>query len=365
MTVDLVPNDDSFWEEYPSDDDVSVGDSDTDVEEEDFETDAVKALDKEIRDLEIKIEALAGKKTSASSRQAALDQFGQNLKGENPQSSELDKYLKMYSTHRDWFYEEHQKADEEIRDLNKDLAKKQKLRVKLHRDGAKKYHQALIKQDKHRERRRKLKAKEEEKKRRDREAKKEFWPRKCYRVTLYLEAAADLDALHSSRPDSIAEGSKKPAVSNTIAESNLVTLSISYITQAASWSPRYDLTLLTPSRSGKIVYRAEFFNKTSETWRDAKVTLSTSQTTFQGLNDAAPTMVSWHVGLNKNYAAKRGGFGSSSISAANSSINQVGKDGLWSQYELNAKNAQKPNANSQVQRQNLFGVSEEQKKLKR
>ena len=75
---------------------------------------------------------------------------------------------------------------------------------------------------------------------------------------------------------------------------------MSYVTHSAWWSPHYDLSLSTPTSTGTILYRAEFGNTTSETWKDAKIILSTSQTAFQGLGDPIPLMQPWHIRLNKN-----------------------------------------------------------------
>ncbi|KAG0634000.1 hypothetical protein HOY80DRAFT_912790 [Tuber brumale] len=82
-------------------------------------------------------------------------------------------------------------------------------------------------------------------------------------------------------------------------------LRISYITGGASWVPRYDIRLDTTSNTGSISYRAHFYNKTGETWRDAKITLSTSQTSFNGIEDKAPWMDAWRVSLKR-----RGYYGS-------------------------------------------------------
>jgi hypothetical protein len=78
-----------------------------------------------------------------------------------------------------------------------------------------------------------------------------------------------------------------------------VTLSLSYVTTSAFWSPRYDLNISSVQKIATIVYRAEFRNGTSETWKDAKLILSTSQTSYAGLEDKAPTMNPWHVRLTR------------------------------------------------------------------
>lgn len=78
-----------------------------------------------------------------------------------------------------------------------------------------------------------------------------------------------------------------------------ISLSISYVTFSASWQPRYDLSLNTVKCTGTLEYGAELRNTTSEVWEATKVILSTSQTTFSGLNESIPFMHSWHVKLVK------------------------------------------------------------------
>lgn len=126
----------------------------------------------------------------------------------------------------------------------------------------------------------------------------QFWPRKVYRVILSLDTNSDMTPA-SSRRGSIDSHAK--TISEDLSGSCQISLSISYITDSAYWSPRYDLSFNTSTSSGLIIYRAEFCNSTSETWKDTKVILSTSQTCFQGLGEPIFSMVTWHIRLNKAY----------------------------------------------------------------
>lgn len=74
----------------------------------------------------------------------------------------------------------------------------------------------------------------------------------------------------------------------------------STVVHNASWQPRYDLRLDSISKSGQIVYRAHFSNKTYESWKDAKITFSSSAQTFGGLNEVVPLMAAWNISLGKN-----------------------------------------------------------------
>jgi hypothetical protein len=87
-----------------------------------------------------------------------------------------------------------------------------------------------------------------------------------------------------------------------------------------------------------LEYGAELKNLTSETWRDAKVILSTSQTTFSGLSEAIPLLTPWHVRLFKG--------------------NRNPETALFSNLELQAKQkeySQSTSDQSQKKRGDLFG----------
>jgi hypothetical protein len=107
-----------------------------------------------------------------------------------------------------------------------------------------------------------------------------------------------------------------------------VSLSLTYVTMKATWTPRYELSLKTPTSSGKVVYRAEYHNFSSETWPDTKVVLSTSQTSYSGLNEKIPWLHPWNVKLSKH---DLGGGGSKTVG--------YWKGGLENKTEVNARAA--------------------------
>ncbi|KAI9376205.1 hypothetical protein BJX61DRAFT_491177 [Aspergillus egyptiacus] len=63
------------------------------------------------------------------------------------------------------------------------------------------------------------------------------------------------------------------------------------------WASRYDLSISTPSASAHMVYRAEFFNLSAETWQDTRVTLSTSEASWSRLDEVVPSLTPWHIRL--------------------------------------------------------------------
>ena len=120
----------------------------------------------------------------------------------------------------------------------------------------------------------------------------QFWPRKVYEVTVRVDTKPNLTPA-SSRRGSVAS-------ERTYMDSQRVSISLTYTTHSAWWTPHYDISLDTTTKSGSIVYQAESYNMTSETWRDAKIILSTSPTIFQGLGDSIPEMIPWRVHLHKS-----------------------------------------------------------------
>jgi hypothetical protein len=101
------------------------------------------------------------------------------------------------------------------------------------------------------------------------------------------------------------------------------TLTLTYTTTSASWTPHYDLRLDTTNPAlSSLTYRAHFTNRTYETWSQAAITLSTSQASFGGLKEKIPQMEGWRVTLAKKW---------NNTNAAN------GENGLYSLAELKAK----------------------------
>ena len=89
--------------------------------------------------------------------------------------------------------------------------------------------------------------------------------------------------------------------------------------------------------TGVLDYGADLVNTTSETWRDCRVVLSTSQTTFLGLNETIPILHPWSVRLKKG--------------------SNVGDGALFSISETQAKNNQNTiTSQARKPRHELFGV---------
>ncbi|EON64739.1 hypothetical protein W97_03972 [Coniosporium apollinis CBS 100218] len=344
MTVDLVANTDIFEEVYPPD---SGDESSESEEEEDSENeiDAVKAISDELKTLRAKSMHAVELQRTANRRLLALDSYINTVNASKNNSEDVTKILKQYQDERMETFTSHSKATEELADLNRQVARKEKEKWKAGKDERSRKEKLEKEKEKERVKKERQKAERRKEAQRVKEERMKFWPKKVYRVVLHLETP--LDTPGSSRRGSIdsvtlAQG-QSPSLpkeqpeqgGNAPAETRL-SLSLSYVTSEASWRPRYDLSISSLKKTAKISYRAEFTNGTSETWKDAKVSLSTSQTSYTGLDDTVPYMDAWRVRLDKD-----SGHSSS--------------DGAMSYQELHKPRVGN-SAPSRVNRYELFGV---------
>lgn len=345
MTIDLVDNNEHFKDVYPSDpDDSETFDSDSSAESE-TEPHAAKDLALQIKKLEISVKEATEERNSAQGRLNMLDNYARSLTTSRP--DDIAACVGAYQAERAKAFESHRNGESKLEEhqgqVNKLKNRRQKL---LRKEQRRKWRLDRVKSKDQDKKQREKQLKVDEKKRLRRE-RTQFWPKKVYKVVLCLDANSGMTPT-SSRRGSIDSLQKLPTLSHPNAQDKSdsqaadipkVDLSFSYITHSASWSPRYDLALDTTSKSGSITYRAEFRNRTSETWCDTKVVLSTSQTSFQGLGESIPQIQPWHIRLAK-------GFGQYATD-----------DALFSRSELDSKNTtsnisgQKP----QAPRNQLFG----------
>lgn len=270
-----------------------------------------------------------------------------------------------YRTERQKVFNDHMEGLVRERDLDKDiteLAKEErrllKARLKEQQKAEKIKAKAQKSKDKEKEKKRRREEERQKEKSRIRKEREQFWPRSCYSVRITLDAASFTPM--SSRRSSFAsvtdlvkapEPDKDNGESAGSDESSpTCDLSLSYVTSSAFWSPSYDLQLSTTTNTGLLFFDAQLTNMTCETWSNCKVVLSTSQTSFSGLNDAIPTLEPWRVKLGGKTLPAR----SSSMSMSNNvmiSRQELAEKSKWTQNQAQAM-AQKP-------RGQLFGVSKE------
>ena len=295
MMVELIPNKENYDDVYSSDsDDEDAGDSDDEQAESDTQSDQIKPLEGEIKKTTDAVRKVREEKNSATSRLAMLESYGRSLEKDRPK--DLEACMRAYREERRKTFEVLSSSEDQIGALGVEHAQLLKKQVKAIKAAAKEQAKARKEKAKLAEKKRRARQEKLDTKRRIKEERIEFWPRKVFRVVLILETNLDMTPA-SSRRESI-DSFAKPLPDFSPASCQ-ISLSISYITSSAFWLPRYDLSLNTPTRSGVLVYRAEFCNTTSETWKDAKVILSASQTSFQGLGEPIPFLTSWHIKLSK------------------------------------------------------------------
>lgn len=294
MTVDLIPN-------YRF---TSGSDSDSEDEsDEEPKSPELERLIDEIKILRQQLDDADESRSSAMKQLTYLDQLTNTLASAlrvvGPVTSVqiMSENLDSYSVHREKIYGAFKEAQAAFVKLTEELEKKllRKLKVQAAWD------KTMRRTNRIKEQRTRQKIHE----RLERQEEKMEVPRFVYRIRITVE----LDSLPSDTPLVISsidtgkparEGDNEPP-----SGSKGPSLRISYITGGASWTPRYDLRLDTISSTGTLTYRAHFFNRTGEVWRNAKLTLSTSQASFSGLEDKVPWLDSWRVAL-----CKRGAYGS-------------------------------------------------------
>jgi hypothetical protein len=347
MTVQLIANREVYEDIYPSDDDDDEDDEDENADS-DQEDDATKAVTAEIAKLNVELLAENERTDSASARLAMLEKYSGTVASKRP--DDLEKCLQDYSVERAKAYADQVASIARTDEIAKKMHVLNKKKTQLGKAAMKAKLKVQAEQrKKYAKKQRKLQEAREEKARIKAERVK-FWPKKVYKVIVSLDAPSGATPA-SSRRGSIDSLVKVPLPAEAGSSSELsklgeINLSLSYITYSASWSPRYDLSLNSVTSSGILDYCAELKNTTSETWRDTKVVLSTSQTSYQGLGDTIPVLQPWHVRLIKNgYGGKSSSLGSKAPA-------------LYSQYEQDQKVKLRSEIPAQVfaPRNELFGL---------
>jgi hypothetical protein len=300
LSVQLIPNKENYDDIYPPDEESDEDDTDTDTSDGD-EPDEIMKITKEIAELQGRVTDAAEKANSSTSRIAMLDTYSRDTK-KSPE--EFEKFMQIYTAGRTTLFAEHKSAQADREELTKKIQRLERQKVRLNRPAVKAA--ARLEKEKNKEVKKmttKLLEIKAEKARIKAERVK-FWPKMVYKVVISLDAPLNYTPGSSRRGSvdslvKIASATEQAGPSSDAGKISEVNLSLSYITFSASWSPRYDLSLNSVACSGILDYCAELTNATSETWHDAKIVLSTSQTTYQGLGDTIPSLQPWHLRLLK------------------------------------------------------------------
>lgn len=326
ISVQLLPNQDIFEDIYPDSDEDSP--KKDDIEEEPAtDSDDVVRLCEEKKQLDAKIELLeddlkrtAEVRANAADRLKILDRLGDKF--EPKTGEEMSEIIRAYDAERQAIFQDHMGGHVRERQLQQQVSDAQTTLAKLERAirrarekasrAQREAEKARAKADALEGKRRAKKQQEKARLRRERE---KFWPRSCYAVCITLDATQYTPV--SSRRSSVTSLTElvKPALEKPreIAageDEELVDpscdLSISYVTSSACWCPCYDVQLNTTSATGTLMFDAELTNTTSESWKDCRVILSTSQAVFGGLQDAIPKLTPWRIKLSGKAGTNNG-----------------------------------------------------------
>lgn len=231
-----------------------------------------------------------------------LDHYGESINPEEVDVAKMSDFLNVYREQRTLESKTYQASSTDIilwtekvssarEKFNRAEAAFRKARDAASRDIRRQ------KEKKQREKQRKLLEKQ-----RIIQQRRRFWTNNVGQVIVHLDRSSDFTPGPSRRQSmtSVTEASADPKPSKPLDE-DTINLRLTYVVPGARWAPRYELKISTPKSSADLVYRAEFENTTSETWKNAKITFSTSQTSFSGLEEKIPILEPWHVKLGSAF----------------------------------------------------------------
>ncbi|KAF3934160.1 hypothetical protein ABW20_dc0103261 [Dactylellina cionopaga] len=253
----------------------SESESESEIDpDEDTDFAGIRKIDDEIKAIRAQAQDAAEQYQNADVQLQALERYGTTITAEVASPEVMTQFLDAYQQSRRILYEQHRSAKNTIEKLEKALKKKEHEKTKKLRGYN--ANKTKVAKEKAKEKAKKYEKKREKQTQRD--AEKKLRPGNSYRVKVMVETNSESDA----------------------------SLTLTYLVHKASWYPRYDLRLDSIANTGQIVYRAHFENKTYETWRDAKITFSSSAQTFGGLKEIVPTLTAWTLSLQKGGFAQVG-----------------------------------------------------------
>lgn len=231
-----------------------------------------------------------------------LDHYGQSIKPEEVDVAKMSDFLAVYREQRTSESKTYQGSSTNITLWTEKVSS---AREKFNRaEAAFKKARDAASRDIRRQKEKKQREKQQKllEKRRIIQQRRRFWTNNVGQVIVHLDRSSDFTPGPSRRQSmtSVTEASADSKPSKPLDEDS-INLRLTYVVPGARWAPRYELKISTPKSSADLVYRAEFENTTSETWKNAKITFSTSQTSFSGLEEKIPILEPWHVKLGSAF----------------------------------------------------------------
>jgi phosphopantetheinyl transferase (holo-ACP synthase) len=291
MQTNVVPRREKFGDVYPD-----LGEDESDVDENvatddegfDFDDSELQAVQKEEEVLNAALVKAQDAKSASLFVLQFMTGYGKSMESTNADPTKLDEFLQMYIQQRTIESERARDSDVLIAASEKTLVKLRRKRARLEATQNRAKEAALKAVRRSCEQQVKARQQRQSQKRRDRLEKKGFWTDDMGQVVVYLDGRSSVTP-ETSRQSSVTESATHAS------QPVVLTLNLTYIIPGPSWAPRYNLKINTPSSSASLTHNADFNNNCSETWKDAKVTLSTSHASFSGLDDPIPILHPWHI----------------------------------------------------------------------
>ncbi|KAL5050845.1 hypothetical protein BDW71DRAFT_215953 [Aspergillus fruticulosus] len=283
IQTSIVVNPAGFYDSHASDsefEELASEDEDVSEDEESLDDLELQTIRTEIEQVEEELALAQSRINSLLAVLNILDEYGKGLqKDDTKEVKKLEEFLDAYAKRRDVEAAKHHAVTAEVTVRRKDLARLQR---KFDKHKTRYLQEQRAASGAIRQRNKKC-AKEREQKKKQRERrlaeKRYFWAMNVGQVVVSLDTRGDEKQL-GSQPESAS-----------------VMLRLSYIIPGSGWFPRYDLSINSPSSTARMSYRAEFRHSSTEIWRDAKVTLSTSHASFSGLSVRIPCLDTWNIKL--------------------------------------------------------------------
>ncbi|KAE8332739.1 hypothetical protein BDV39DRAFT_91615 [Aspergillus sergii] len=292
MQTDVVPRREKFNDVYPdlTVDEQSDIDQDMTTDEEGLGIDdsELQAILKEEQTLNTSLAKAQDDKSASLFVLQFLVGYGKSVDSTNSDPAKLNDFLQMYLQQRKTEGDRARDTEVKIADGEKALERVKRKRERLESAHTKAKEAALKEVRRAREKRVREREARRAQQKRDIKEKKMFWTDLVGQVKVYLDGHV------SATPGS----SRRSSVTENVTYSGQpieVTMNLTYIVPGPNWVPRYNLKINTPASTASLVYNADFQNKSSETWKDTKITLSTSHAAFSGLDGPIPILQPWHV----------------------------------------------------------------------
>lgn len=297
ISVESLSNSDIFNVVYPSD---TESDSDSDDEDLEKEDEALTEAKKKQDDVRERLDKAKEEEFNADERLKILGSHAKSVSKNKEKTIDIAEFLGQFKDAREAASRDLFAAKAKVLELQKqddEVDREVRKLIKIAQRAEKKQKRASRQE---RAKKQAQKAKIRKQKAHLRSERIKFWPRTCYSVKITLEVNAMTPL--SSRRNSVSSEAElikvsEPGDGDVELAATKCDLLLTYITSSACWTPHYDMQLSTTNNTASLCFDAQLQNHTSETWKNCKVSLSTSEATFSGLNTNIPKLLPWHIRL--------------------------------------------------------------------